>query len=240
MNQTKEDKLLIANALDRYKKHKQSGMSTCTGFLDIRKLKIVTSYLNKEKIEYSVYKPYPFLEKSVIYFGEYEDFVTFYKVSINSEIRHSDILGTLFSLGIKEETIGDIIVEDGYFYYTNLTKMNSIIERDLVMIRNMPIKLERVEEIVLQKDHLIKSTYILSSNRIDNVVSKLAKTSRSDASDMIKDKLVLLNYEEVRNTSKEVKEDDILSIRRVGKFKIGNIKGLTKKDNIILEIYKYE
>lgn len=240
MNQTKEDKLLIANVVDRYKKYKQSGISTCTDFLDIRKLKLVTSYLNKEKIEYSVYKPYTFLEKSVIYFGEYEDFVTFYKVSINGEIRHSDILGTLFSLGIKEETIGDIIVEDGYFYYTNLTKMNSILERDLVMIRNMPIKLERVKEIVLQKDHLIKSTYILSSNRLDNVVSKIAKTSRSDASDMIKDKLVLLNYEEVRNTSKEVKEDDILSIRRVGKFKIGNIKGLTKKDNIILEIYKYE
>ena len=40
--------------------------------------------------------------------------------------------------------------------------------------------------------------------------------------------------------SNNLKENDILSIRHVGKFKIGTKLGNTKKDNIILEINQYK
>lgn len=234
----KEDKILLANILDKYKSYQKTGRSVCSNFLNSEKLKLVTNYLNHKKISYSIYEPYPFLEKKIIYFGEYDNFITFYKAKIN-DINHSNILGTLFSLGIDDSLIGDIFVEDGYFYYTNLTRMNSFLESNLVLIKNELIKLIKVDEIILNKNHFETTKILVSSMRLDCIVSKLTSKSRSQVNSMILDKLILLNYHEVKNINTILKEDDVLSIRKYGKYKIGKKLGNTKKDNIILEIIKY-
>ena len=135
--------------------------------------------------------------------------------------------------------IGDIIVEDGYFYLTNLTRMNRYIEDNLIMIKNEIIELEKVNEIILQKEHFLSSNILVSSMRLDNITSKIINKSRSIVDKMLIDKEILLNYDEVRNDSIGLKEGDILSIRKYGKYKIGKIKGYTKKNSIILEIIKY-
>ena len=75
--------------------------------------------------------------------------------------------------------------------------------------------------------------------RIDNIISKIVPTSRSKALDMIKDKMILLNLEEIKNDSIILKENDVLSIRKHGKYKIGKSINISKKKNIILEIIKY-
>lgn len=236
---SKEDKILISSVLDKYKQYKKSGVSTSTNFLDARDLKLVISELNKNKINYNIYEPYSFLEKKIIYFGEYEDFVTFYKVSITNDVTHRDILGTLFSLGIDIDLIGDIFVEDGYFYYTNLTKMNKLLENDFTKIKNNYIKLVKVDDIKLIRNHFEEFKVLVSSMRIDTIISKITNKSRTASCEMLKEGDVLLNYEEVKNSSAYLNKDDVLSIRKYGKFKIGENKGLTKKDNIILEIIKY-
>lgn len=235
----KEDKMLIANILDKYKQFKKTGNSTYSNFLNNEKLKIVCNYLDYQKIPYSIYEPYPFLEKKIIYFGEYSNFITFYKVKINNDIKHSNILGTLFSLGLDDSLIGDIFVEKGYFYYTNLTRFNSFLETNLVLIKNQVVTLEKTDEITLLEKHFEIITILVSSMRLDNILSKLTSKSRSQVINLINDKLVLLNYKEVKNSSILLKENDILSIRKYGKYKIGNVSGFTKKNNIVLEIIKY-
>ena len=92
----KEDNILIKSVLDKYKKYKKSGLSTCSNFLNTRELKLVISQLNKEKIQYNIYPSLDYLEKKIIYFGDYKDFITFYKADISDDITHKDILGTLF------------------------------------------------------------------------------------------------------------------------------------------------
>lgn len=235
----KNDRILIANVLDKYKSYVKSGKNTCTNFLNNEQLKMITKYLDHKKIPYSIYEPYSFLEKKIISFGKYNNFITFYKVNINSDIKHSNILGTLFSLGLDESLIGDIFVEDGYFYYTNLTRMNSFLETNLVLIKNQVVTLEKVDEILLTKNHLEKTSILVSSMRIDNVISKITSKSRNQVNKMLIDKLVLLNYKEINSNSILLKEGDILSIRKFGKYKIGEKIGFTKKDNIVLEISKY-
>ena len=51
--------------------------------------------------------------------------------------------------------------------------------------------------------------------------------------------MVLLNYEEVKNLTKQVKIGDIISIRKVGKYLIDSVSKKSKKDNFILNIKKY-
>lgn len=236
---TKKENILISSIMDKYRIYKKDNKSTCTNFLNPSELKLATSYLNSEKINYSIYEPYPFMEKKIIYFGDYDNFVTFYKISISKEITHPNILGTLFSLGLTPNTIGDIFIEDGYFYYTNLSRMNPFLEHNFLTINNEKITLNRVSEIIIKRKQFEEYTIMVSSLRIDNIISKLASCSRNQALDMIKNKLVLLNYEEEIKAHTILKKDDIISIRRVGKFKIGEEKGYTKKNNLILEIYKY-
>ena len=121
----KEDKVVVSNTIDKYIKYEKSGISTYTNFLDPRKLSLIESILKNQKIKYNVYKPNEFLEKSIIFFGDYEDFITIFQ--IDGSFKHKDILGTLFSLGLDFDTIGDIIIEDDYAYITNLTRLNEVI-----------------------------------------------------------------------------------------------------------------
>lgn len=236
---TKKENILLSSVMDKYRKFKKNNISTCTNFLNPRELKLVTSYLNNCKIKYSVYEKYPFLEKKIIYFGEYDNFITFYKIKVSEKVTHSHILGTLFSLGLTQNTIGDIFLDDGYFYYTNLTRLNFFLEHNLSTINNENIILNEVDHISLNRKQFEKLTILVSSLRLDNVVSKLANCSRNKTLEMINNKLVLLNYEEDVKPHVNLYEEDIISIRRVGKFKLGKTIGFTKKNNLILEIYKY-
>lgn len=236
---TKDDKILLANIIDKYEIYLKTGKSTCSNFLNPYQFNLVSNYLKNHNIYFSKINDYDFLEKNIIYFGKNKDFVTYYKVNISNNITHSNILGTLFSLGLKEDTIGDIIVEDGYFYYTNLTRLNHFLEENLVTIKNELIKLNKVEAIILKKEHFKSNTIMISSMRADNILSKITNKSRSQVINLLKEQMVLLNFTELKNPSVILKENDILSIRKIGKFKLGKTQGYTKKNNIILEVKKY-
>ena len=80
---------------------------------------------------------------------------------------------------------------------------------------------------------------IVSSLRIDNVISKIIKTNRDRVIDKIKNKEVILNYEIVSKNSILLKENDIFSIRRYGKYKFIGIEKSTKKDNYVIRYLKY-
>lgn len=234
----KEDKLLVSNILDKYIKYINTNISTYSNFLDVRQFDLVKNILTKLKIIYNTYKAFELSEKVIIYFGEYEDYVTIYKIKCNN-IMHKDVLGTLFSLGYDIDTIGDIIVNENEIYLTNLTRLNYFLETNLYMIKNKRISLEKVDEIIITGEKFINMTTIVSSFRIDTIVSKLANLSRSSAIKYINDKMVLLNYEEVNSLTKQVKIGDIISIRKVGKYLIDSVSKKSKKDNYILNIKKY-
>lgn len=233
----KEDKIIVSNILDKYIKYNKTNISTYTNFLDQRRLKLVEDTLKYLKINYNIYINNDYLEKAIIYFGEYEDFITIYQ--IDGKFEHKDILGTLFSLGLDYDLIGDIVVEENYAYFTSLTRLNDLIDNNFNMIKNKYIKPKKVNEMIITKDKFNNFNIIISSMRLDCIVSKLANLGRNDAVKYINDGFVLLNYKECKNIKKQVFEGDIISIRKVGKFKIRNEEKKTKKDNILLNISKY-
>ena len=84
-----------------------------------------------------------------------------------------------------------------------------------------------------------KMELIVSSNRIDTVVSNICHIGRNNISDMIKKKEILLNYEFLKDSSYKLKDDDTFSIKRIGKFKYNGILKNTKSNHLIIEILKY-
>ena len=84
-----------------------------TNFLNPKDLSLVKGKLSKN--EYKVYELYPESNKVILYKKEIPD-IKLYKISSKVSLRHQDILGTIFSLGIKEDTFGDIIKYEDSFY----------------------------------------------------------------------------------------------------------------------------
>ncbi len=210
----------------------------CTGFLDPKELDEVKKKL--EKNTYSIYYPYKDSEKNIIY-TKNEPKVLLYEIKSKVELKHQDILGTMYSLNISSELFGDILLIDGRYFIYILDIVRNYFESNFLMIRNSYIELEEID-----LDYLInyERSYellelIVSSNRIDTVVSSICHIGRSNINDMIKNKEIMLNYDYLKDGSYKLKENDVFSIKRVGKFIYNGVIKTTKSNNLIIQVKKY-
>lgn len=209
-----------------------------TFFLDPKEQLEIKNKLKKN--DYKVFSPYEDAEK-VIFYNEQLPEVILYEIKSKQELRHQDILGTMYSLNISSEMFGDIILYNNRYFIYVLKLFQNYFEMNFTKVRNSSIEL-----VELDLNYLIdyKRSYeeidiIVSSERIDTVISSIIHTNRNVIKDKIKDKEILLNHDLLKNNSYVLKPGDIFSIRRFGKYKyIGIIKN-TKKDNYIVKCLKY-
>ena len=80
---------------------------------------------------------------------------------------------------------------------------------------------------------------IVPSFRLDNIVSDLARTSRSKAVQILEQERVFINGQNETKPSKSVKIGDIITIRGKGRFVVKQLKGSTRSGRFVLEIEKY-
>lgn len=120
--------------------------------------------------------------------------------------------------------------------------MESILPKELASLtrfRNATITIHPLEDL-LQKEKTFESlSIIVPSLRLDNLVSDLAKTSRSNANVLITSNLVFLNGKCDLKPSKQVAPGDVITIRRKGKFIFREIEKTTKSGNLVLKIDRY-
>ena len=228
----KSDVYKINNAVEKIKTGKN------TQFLDGRELKIVTGKLKKN--EYNVYYPYKDSEKVMLYTGKVPK-VKLFKIYTVENIRHQDILGSLFALNIDSSYFGDIVLYNDYYYVFVSEDLALYIKDNLKMVGNKKVSLEEVDLSVLDnyERNYEEKEIIVSSLRIDNIISGIINTSRKVALDKIKNKEVVVNYDVMNKNSYILKENDIFSIRRYGKYKFVGIVKSTKKNNFIIRYLKY-
>ncbi len=209
-----------------------------TFFLEPNEIKEVSKYFKKD--EFNIFKPFEEAEKVILYKDTLPKVILF-KIITKEVFRHQDILGSIFSLNIEKCVFGDIIIDDNNYYFYLLESMKDYFLTNFNKIKNNYIELEELDINTL-KDYKRKYQeleLIIKSERIDTIVSNITNTSRNKVKDKFKNKEVILNYEVLTNPSYLLKEEDIFSIRKYGKFKyIGKIKQ-TKKNNYIVKIHKY-
>lgn len=228
----KSDIYKINNAVEKIKNGKN------TLFLDGKEFKLVTAKLKKQ--EYKIYYPYKDSEKVMLYTGKIPN-IKLFKIYTVEKLRHQDILGSLFALNIDSSCFGDIVLYNEYYYMFIIEEMALYVKDNLKLIGKSKVTLEEVSLGTLDnyerayEEHEI----IISSLRIDNVVAAIINSSRSKALDKIKNKEVIVNYEVINKNSYILKQDDIFSIRKYGKYKFIGIIKSTKKNNYIVKYLKY-
>lgn len=156
-------------------------------------------------------------------------------------LTHASILGALFALGIDQHTFGDIIAGmDSYVVV--LPQIADLVLYQLDQIGKEKVTIAKVELDVLHdyRRHYLECEIKVPSLRIDVVLAKLLHLSRSQIEEKIKDKEILLNYEIVKNGNKNLKEEDVFSIRRYGKYRYKQVTGKTKKGDFLIRLLKYD
>ncbi len=212
---------------------------TYTFFLDPKEQKEMISKLKKN--EYKIYKPYKDSEKNIFYKDTFPE-VILYEIKIKKEVRHQDILGSIYSLNIDGGLFGDILIIDGHYYVYILSMLRNYFESNFLMVGHSYIELVELD-IDTFKDYersYEELEFIVSSERIDTVISSIIHIGRNKIKDLIKDKDIMLNYDYLKDLSYKLKEEDTFSIKRIGKFKYMGIKNKTKSNHLVIKIYKYK
>lgn len=208
-----------------------------TNFLNKKDIYTITKILDKRNVKYQVFIPYEDAEKQVIYVNNKN--VTLYLMKTKEKLTHPKILGTLFSLSLVEDCFGDIIIDKDHYYIMIVDKIKKYMETNFIKVGKIKVSLEERDFSEIEDYQLSyqERKLSISSLRIDNVVAKLIPTSRKKAIEEISNQRVTINYELLKNNNYIVKENDIFSIRGVGKFKVVSTTNTNEK--YILILYKY-
>lgn len=155
-------------------------------------------------------------------------------------LTHRDFLGALINLGIKRETLGDILVCENEAYVFCLDSMADFITGNLDRVKHTVIKCRKTEQIPETVLYNIKEKKLnTASLRLDAIIGEVYARSRSQSQQIIKDRKVFVNGRLCENNSYTVKPEDTVTVRGTGKFIFDSVINNTKKGryNIIVKIF---
>ena len=221
-------------------------------FLDERGIELSIAQINKvQGINYRIYGGYDNSLRSILCVydqvlpppqnEEYEISIVNVDCKGAKQLTHRDFLGALMSLGIKRDISGDIIVKNGNSATIFLKKSaTNMILSDLVEVGRYSAIVSQIENKIINdtSQNNEEKTITVSSLRLDVVVSAITNVSRSVANSLIKSKTVKVCQMPVENVHFNLQDDDVISIRGYGKYKVISIGGKSKKNKIYLKYQK--
>ena len=154
---------------------------------------------------------------------------------------HRDYLGAILGLGVSREKLGDILVGK---VSTDIVVKQEIMEYiglNLIKVGNVSVNVEEISiKELLQPERPykeLKST--VASLRLDAVAGIAFGISRSKMAPFIKGENVRLNFRVVKDPSTPVKEGDLISANRLGRAKVAEVGGQSKKGRTYVRVHRY-
>lgn len=209
-------------------------------FMDLTFGSIIEEYANRYKIPFYKYGHIINSERNryilSIYDVNREDFkINLYKISYNKKflnINHRNVLGSLMSLGIERDSIGDIIFINDDIYFAIKGELEAFILNEFKSINNQPIELIKIDQDIEYEIKYEDKNYFVSSLRLDCIISSMYNFSRNESKEMILNGLVFINNIACFDTTKQLNVNDIISVRHKGKFMLKSINGKSRSERI--------
>ena len=211
--------------------------SNSINFVEIKYLNRVKKEL--KNVKYNIYEPFSGATKIILY--NKMPNIKIYEIISSNDLRHQDILGTLYSLNISDEMFGDVVIWNNRYFIIILSSIDNYIKSNLTSIKNSKVDLIEKDPYYLKdyKQEYEECIIIVPSIRVDVIVSKIINSSRSNALVKIKNGDIYLNYELLTKPTYMLKENDIFSIRKYGKYKFLGEINRTKKGSLVVKYLKY-
>lgn len=254
-----EEKLILAKLNDKIRLCKTRNRIVNTEFLNMHQQLVIKKKLERikeknyiitggyEDAESKVLIVYPEKLTEQIVQQNINSIIKAIKIELPNEQRgkyeHRDYLGTIMQFGLTRERIGDLIVYDDKAYIIVLQENVEYI-KDLLLatskFKKSKIQIIDINEIEVKEKEFEEIKITINSPRLDNFVSEIAKTSRSETTKLIESELVSINCKVETRQSKNIEQGDVLIIRRKGKFIVDEFKNINKKGKQVVIIKKYK
>lgn len=254
----KDDKILLAQILDKVEMVEKKNKIEYTDFLDLAQIELVQKFINKiklenymsyggfEQAERKMFVFYPDKFNSIVVEKNLSNIVQIIRIELPDDLKgkytHRDYLGAVIKLGVERKKIGDIIVDNNgadiimdkdivKFLLENLGSLtrfskSEITVQNIADLRPVEIRKEELEIIV-------------SSMRLDNIVSELARCSRNKALEIINTERVFVNFECETKKTKQINYGDMVTIRGKGRFFVKEISGRTRSGRTVVKVEKF-
>ena len=244
-----EGELLSARVRDAVRLSDNSQMPKFVGFLSSAEAAEAESTARKLNADFEFFGGYEGAER--VYFGVFPDwcedrqsFLPFcgitFRYRTQDKLAHRDFLGALMSLGITRESVGDILVEDGRCVAFISKDVAEHVCRNIDKVGRVGVSITEGADYPLPEVSGFKElSDTIASARLDCVVASLVPCSRARAAELIEEGTVSIDSVAVLKPTREVRADDKITVRRVGKFVIESIDERTRKNRIILKAKKY-
>ncbi len=230
----------------------RTGSHTFTDFLNINELAVFSACMNQPEFRGAVvFGGNEGCERCMVRFGDFGDEsgpefpiktikIAPVQAKFADDLTQRDFLGAVLGLGIEREKTGDIIICDNTAYYFVHRDIAQFIVDSLEYVRHTHVRASFCDEMPeAAKPKLEKRQVIVSSNRIDAIISKLYNLSREQSLKLVGEGRVFINGAQIQSNSKALKEGDTVSVRGFGKWIFRGEGGKTRKDRLYVEVEVY-
>ncbi len=255
MNNDKEEQLLGRRFADLANAAYHRGICMFSDYLNLYEQNLFLRFKNElPRIKYFAYGGFEDAERKILCFcgndqidqrEEIEFPITCIKVSpinqrFSDDLNHRDFLGAVLNLGIDRSKIGDILIEHKTGYIFAHTSISRFITDQLVKIKHTVVSAGVLDQ---QEFHYepkyTEVTGTVSSVRLDSILSVAFHSSRSSLTGLIEGGKVFVNSKEVLSNSYALKEQDVVSVRGLGKFIYTGTSYQTKKGRYSVKLLLY-
>lgn len=250
--QTSEDRMLLAKLWDKINAGIRKNIPANTCFLSPRELEMA-KYLFGEPEGLYTFGGYTDAErKMLVYLPEYleesalfdEDSpcvclrAAFYQGDAPS---HRDFLGALMGAGIGRETVGDICVGKEHCDFFVTQEIAPYILQNFTSAGRIKLHIEQIPltEADIPEPEVKEIKDTMASLRLDSVISSGFRIGRSLASQYVSSGKAAIDGLPCEKPDKQVNEGSKISVRGLGKIKLVQVGGRTKKDRISVVIHRY-
>jgi len=249
---TPEDRLLLAKVWDKINAGLRKNIPANSCFLSPRELEL-TRLLFGEPEGLHRFGGYPDAERQMLVFlPEYlQEESLFYDDSPVACLRaeyyegdsltHRDFLGALMGAGVARETVGDICVGKGSCDFFVSREIAPYLLQNFYSAGRTKFRLSEIPltEAQIPEPEIKEVKDTLASLRLDAVISAGFRIGRSLASDYVNAGKAAINGLPCMKSDKAVAEGDKISVRGLGKCKLHQVNGQTKKGRISVVIHRY-
>jgi len=158
-----------------------------------------------------------------------------------AKLDHGDYLGAILGLGIKRDRIGDIHVSREGAHFLVAEEIADYLNIHLRQVHRVHVltDLLPLERLAVVKPELEEMNFTVASLRLDGICSDVYRISRAKIVDPIRAGRCRVNWKAEEDPSKPLREGDVVSLQGLGRFKLLEVEGLTKKGRIRVKVGKF-
>jgi len=250
-NMQKEEQILIRHLIDLSRKTYYQHIRTYSEFVNLGEIHLFLSNIKDfEIVNYKIDGGYPEAERCCISFYDERSAdgdspvicLSIQPVNqrFSDRLTHRDVLGAILHLGIERNQTGDIIIDDNIAYLFCTAGISEFITNNLIKVKHTKVNvcIYNAEKIRPSIKYKIRQGTV-SSIRLDAVISLAFSLPRSKAVSYILAGSVYVNGLLVESSSYMLKDNDVISVRKLGKFKFENTGTKSRKDNFVIKTHIY-